>query len=293
MAQVFAKRFWGFDPARWPVISFGLEGNRDALISASQPGDLIAFIGTQSDPTMPEERGLFLGLAEIGRWPVDTLDVLDPAVLDERSYSTDGSFKWPKSLPMLRAWRFDNPRPRVTAILKQQLSYEATTRAVRLDPEDQAAVLSLPRTEVDLPDVPILRQHRHLSSALANGPTKGPVPTSRTGESSQNADVMTQTYALRFGKRNLWKIGQARDLQSRLSELNKHIPHEVLAEAWTAHGALVHSWPTAELAYQMEQRVLTLLTSKRTHGERMACTVDELTSAWLDALKGIGVSKPA
>jgi hypothetical protein len=70
--QVFAKRFWGFDPARWPIISFGLEANRDALIQASTPGDLIAFIGTQSEPTEPEERGRFLGLAEIGRLPIDS-----------------------------------------------------------------------------------------------------------------------------------------------------------------------------------------------------------------------------
>ena len=101
--RVYAKRFWRFDPARWPIISFGLEANRDALIQASRPGDLIAFIGTQSDPTVPEDRGRFLGLTEIGRLPIDSLDVLDPANIRPSDYNADARFKWPKALPMLRA----------------------------------------------------------------------------------------------------------------------------------------------------------------------------------------------
>jgi hypothetical protein len=43
------------------------------------PGDLIAFIGTQDEPTEPEDQGRLLGLAEIGRLPIDSLEVLDPA----------------------------------------------------------------------------------------------------------------------------------------------------------------------------------------------------------------------
>lgn len=46
--RVFAKRFYGFDPVRQPVVGFGIEGNRDALITGSSPGDLIVFVGTQS-----------------------------------------------------------------------------------------------------------------------------------------------------------------------------------------------------------------------------------------------------
>jgi hypothetical protein len=88
--QVFAKRFWGFDPARWPIISFGLEANRNALIQASAPGDLIAFIGTQSEPTEPEDRGRFLGVAEIGRLPVDSLDVLEPSNIRPFDYNARG-----------------------------------------------------------------------------------------------------------------------------------------------------------------------------------------------------------
>ena len=83
-----------------------------------------------------EDQGRFLGLAEIGRSPIDSLSVLNPDDLGEDSYEADGRFKWPKAIPMLRAWRFPT-RPLVTDLLERQLSYEATVRAVRLDEESQ------------------------------------------------------------------------------------------------------------------------------------------------------------
>lgn len=282
MVQIFAKRFWGFDPQYWPIISFGLEANRDALIRASRPGDLIAFIGTQTEPTAPEEQGRLLGLAEIGRLPIDSLDVLDAATLPPETYKSDGKFKWPKSLPMLRAWRFSSP-PRVTEVLHQQLSYEATVRAVLLDPEDEAALLALPREEVDVRDLEIIRRHRALADVLSpSGPTQGPAPSSWSGEVSRDASVAAVTYALRFGKRNLWKIGHAQNVAARVADVNKHVPHEVLNERWCE--AWTQKWPTQTAAYDMEQRVLALLAKKRTDNERIACTENELRSAWINAM---------
>ena len=283
MVQVFAKRFWGFSPERWPIISFGLEANRDALIKASQSGDLIAFIGTQTEPTSTEDRGRLLGLAEIGRLPIDSLDVLDRATLAADNFTAAGEFKWPKSLPMLRAWRFPN-RPKVTDVFKKQLSYEATVRAVLLDAEDQAALLKLPQEAVALSKAPIIKHRRDLAFALAHGATQGPAPSSWSSEATHDASAAAQTYALRFGKRNLWKIGQAQDVTARLTEVNKHIPHEVINEHWTP--ALTQKWPDQTAAFEMEQRVLTLLTKYRTVGERIACTEHELQSAWINAMMG-------
>ena len=89
--QVFAKRFYGFDPARRPIIGFGMEGNRDALIATSRPGDLLVFVGTKGEPTKPEERGKLLGIVEFARIPVDATDVVDPAVLEPHDFRTDGT----------------------------------------------------------------------------------------------------------------------------------------------------------------------------------------------------------
>ena len=150
--QVFAKRFFGLDPLRWPVVSFGLEGNRDALIADSQPGDLVAFIGTQELPTAKGDQGRFLGITTFGRSPVRTADVLDLVIDRPEVYEQNNKLRWDFSLLMLRAWKFSR-KPRVTEVLKQQLTYPATVRAIRLDEEDTKALLALEREEVELPDI--------------------------------------------------------------------------------------------------------------------------------------------
>jgi hypothetical protein len=45
--KMFIKRFWGFDPVYWPIVSFSQKGSLDALLAQSQPGDTIVFVGTQ------------------------------------------------------------------------------------------------------------------------------------------------------------------------------------------------------------------------------------------------------
>lgn len=282
MTQVFAKRFWGFDPLRWPIISFGLEGSRDALIKVSKPGDLLVLVGTQTPPTEPHEQGRLLGIAEIGRLPVDSLDVLDPVNIRSIDHDADGAFKWPKALPMLRAWRF-TPQPLLTDILQRQLPQPARTMAVLLDDVDAAAVLGLPREIVEFPEVAIVKRHRELSDALRKtGPTTGPTPGSWSGVVERDVSGPAMTYVFRFGKRNIWKVGQAQDLLARLSEVNKHVPVESLGENWALF--LKQKWPTSMAAYEMEQRVLRLLQSARTEGERVSCTDDQITAAWITAM---------
>jgi hypothetical protein len=113
------------------------------------------------------------------------------------------------------------------------------------------------------------------------GPTRGPIPSSWLGIMVRNAEATATTYVLRFGRRDIWKIGHAQDVQSRLAEVNKHIPHEVLGERWAvvSHQA----WASQTEAYEMEQRALKLLEARRTHGERVICTEAELHAAWTKA----------
>ena len=194
MVEIFAKLFWVFDPSLWPIISFSLEAIRDALIQVSKPGDLIAFIGTQTEPTAAEDQGRLLGLAEVGRLPIDSLDVLDPANIRSIDYNAGGRFKWPKATPMLRAWRFPD-KPRVTDVLSKQLTYEATVRAVLLDGQDQSAVFALRKEDTPVPDLEIIRRHRDLADALSgNRPTRGLAPSSWSRTVSHDATVATTTY---------------------------------------------------------------------------------------------------
>jgi hypothetical protein len=134
----------------------------------------------------------------------------------------------------------------------------------------------------DQQDQPSLSPMREGVPDPATGPTLGPLPSSWSGIVSRDANVAATTYAFRFGKRNIWKIGHAQDLQARLLDVNKHIPHEVLGERWSI--AWQQHWRTQKEAYEMEQRLLTLLAERRTEGERVQCTEDELRAAWLGAM---------
>jgi hypothetical protein len=89
-------------------------------------------------------------------------------------------------------------------------------------------------------------------------------------------------YSVRFGDRDVWKIGHTNDVRTRLSELNKHIPYEVLGERWTVFRT--HKWATPELAYAMEQRILTNLAKHRTTGERVRCSETELAEVWKNSI---------
>lgn len=283
--KVFATRVWGFDPQQWPVITFGLEGNRDKLLNDSAPGDRIVFVGTQGEPTAEHHRGRLLGMAEIGRLAVDTLDVIGSRIRRAEDYDESGRFRWPKAILMVRAWAFE-PQPVLREVLSAQLPYNATPQAVELSTADADAVLKLPVVDVVLPASPALDRARLLDQALtANRPTTGPTPTSWSGEVGRDTSQPAFTYALRFGRTDVWKIGHAVDLVDRVKQINWHIPTEVIADQWKPF--LQQKWQDEQSAHAMEQRVLVELSSKRTQAERVRCSEGELQAAWLRAI-GVG-----
>lgn len=283
--QIFATRVWGFDPKGWPIICFHREGDRDALVRSSRPGDRIVFVGTKTEETEPEDRGRLLGIAEIGRTAVDSDDVIDLSTVNSIALDDNGRIRWPKALPMLRAWRFIEPPP-VTEVLRHQLGYEATSRAVLLSHDDAAAILLIPSEEIPVTEAPAIKHQRKLQSALQSGATTGPRPSTWTGETGRDASEASFTYAFQFGKRDVWKIGHAKDVKARLAEVNKHVPSEVLGEMWKV--VLSHRWPCENDAYDMEQRVLAALRTPTSIGERVSCGKSKLESVWTTALTPIG-----
>jgi hypothetical protein len=280
--KVFITRVWGFDPARWPVITFGLEGNRDKLLRESSPGDRIVFVGTLREPTPEPLRGRLLGMAEIGRIAVDTLDVVGDDARGPHDFDEAGRFRWPKAILMMRAWRF-TPQPKLLDVLAEQLPYHATPQAILLSQEDADAVLRLSIEEVAIPNSAALENARLLDEALhASRPTTGPMPSSWTGATGRDVNRIAFTYALRFGNTDIWKIGHAIDVKERLKQVNWHIPTEVVPQRWNVK--FQQQWKSEIDAYAMEQKVLAALQTHRTEGERVKCTEPELWSAWLGAI---------
>jgi hypothetical protein len=99
-------------------------------------------------------------------------------------------------------------------------------------------------------------------------------------------------YALRFGERDIWKVGHTQNLATRLAEINQHVPHEELGECWSV--VLHCRWNCSMEAYQMEQGVLGSLGSYRTEGERARCSEEALKATWCEFVRGgrLGTYEP-
>ncbi|MDA7968826.1 MAG: hypothetical protein MPK31_07885 [Gammaproteobacteria bacterium] len=98
-----------------------------------------------------------------------------------------------------------------------------------------------------------------------------------------------QTYLLRFGSSNIWKVGWAHDATKRCDDINTHIPSELLSHMlddplWRIHKT--QDWENAALAYQMEQRVLRELAGRgfTTQNERAKCDAKIIMEVWSSAI---------
>lgn len=89
-------------------------------------------------------------------------------------------------------------------------------------------------------------------------------------------------YVFRFAESPIWKIGFAGDVEARLREVNRHIPVELLGQRWTLIRRKL--WPSSNLAYRMEQRILEMLKAERTVYERVQCPEPIVEEAWQRAL---------
>ena len=146
------------------------------------------------------------------------------------------------------------------------------------------AINTLNAEEVEIPASEALVKARLLDKALnPRRPTTGPEPSSWEGSTGRDVNRSAFTYAFRFGRTDIWKIGHAIDVKERLKQVNCHIPPEAVPERWDAK--FQQAWDSETDAYAMEQRVLRTLTASRTEGERVRCTEAELWTAWL---AGIG-----
>jgi T5orf172 domain len=277
--RIFATRVWGIDFERIPIATFGAEGHLNRLPKLARRGDRLAFVGTKTVRTHPALQGRLLGMAEIGFEPLRTLEIAAQGDLDNRDFDERGQYKFPHAVALTEAWRFI-PQPLLVETLSGQLTMLATPGVEELEVDDVRRLLALPAEKLALPDLPSLARMRKLNEVLR--PTTGPRPGDVAYSAERSAQNSASTYALRFEKRNIFKIGYAEDVGSRLNAVNQHVPVGVLKEQWSVY--LRQKWRTSDEAYAMEQRVLALMATKRTGFERVQCSESELSSAWAASL---------
>ena len=180
--------------------------------------------------------------------------------------------------------QFIVPLSRLRTMLgEKQINAQASGQSLLLPDEEDALSLEV----VHSPFV-----GRDLTKITgAQGPTKGPLPTSWIGIVQRSAEEPALTYALQFGKRNVWKVGHTIDLGERLDQINKHIPYEIIGEKWEVR--FQQQWNTSLLAYEMEQTVFQLASAARTVGERIFCSNSDIEAAWQSAFGKLKVANVA
>lgn len=159
-----------------------------------------------------------------------------------------------------------------------ELSSESARQIIR-DNRRQRVEKGLSKAEAPLL-VPTIAHDPLVMPAEAFRPSTGPRPTIWTA-TTMRGEGPASTYALRFQGSDLWKIGFACSLVERLSDINRHIPIELMERKWVLW--LHVPWPSQTWAYAMEQEVLNRLHHHRTMFERLRCSVEQLRSAWDEA----------
>lgn len=283
--KLFATRVWGYDPTLFAIASFGSEGLCNHLLKKSDPGDILVFVGTKGHPTLPHEQGKILGYIEFGRDVVNTLDVSYRDAYPPEAFEKNGALKWPRALVATRAWRVNvDPLPDLVETIGRQFTRDATTMAVDLSEEEASQILALPVVEVVLPEKKTLVELRRRNERLGHqGRSKGPTPSARGGSGYELGQV-TQSYIMQFGNRPCFKVGLSTDVKRRLGEVNKHVPVEVLNEAWKI--LLTHKWDNEKAAYKMEQAILDALPQEKIIGERVRVPRRVIEGIWCKYLQG-------
>jgi hypothetical protein len=260
--RVFIGRFWGFRPERVPFITFSRAIHRNALLRASEEGDRIVIVGTKREDPAPGDRGHLLGMAEIGRNAVDTLDVIKPADIPAREWA-GAEPRCPKAIPMLQAWRFTGA-PDVPALLNWKLPRAVAGAAECLRTSAAALVLSLPHEPVTLRD------------SLKSTVRRAEAPRSAAAPGAPHGEGLFFLY--RFGRRNAFKFGNSFEERRSLAELNRHIPGVLTEESWE----MVRSERVASLrdAQALEQRFANALAAHHVAGDLFVCDARTMEAAW-------------
>lgn len=275
--KLFATRLWGFDPTTAPVITFSAPGYRESLLSRSAPGDRIIFVGTNYPPTDREDRGCILGMAEIGRLRVNTLQIVKRAntrAEDYRSVGTKKEFKWPYALLMAKAWSL--PRGIKLKSVANQLSYAATSGAVEFKlKEERERILALQWEPHDLPNMSVIVPIEEAAN-LVDPRKPGPPPTEWSGMVTRTTGGPAFVYVLQFGEHDLWKVGWAVDPVQRCREINRYVPFELLKTTWrlVAHVAC----GSQTKAYDLEQAIHRSLGAPLY--ERFKCERKVIAKVW-------------
>ena len=222
---------------------------------------------TRKESVIPQNRGLLLGMAEIGAHRVDTADIANSAAMTPREW-LGGKPRCPKAIPMLRAWRFLPPRilpPVIDAALPQTTGGPA----ILLTAKQATKLTAFPYEAV------ALGQTRWLIKGM---PASG--DWAAVGEQGE-------VLALRFGSRDVWRIGNSFDAERTVEAMNRNIPWSVTQESWAILYRQAASCEADAFVYEM--KLMEGLKEHQIAGGFFTCSAATIERVWNETLAATSI----
>lgn len=236
------RSFYGFSPEEDGYLGWTEEASRDRMLALVRNGDLFMVYGAASAETSQHERRRVLGFLQIEARAIRDTDKISPIGL---KYKQDHGWKekWCYALPVVRAWRVDEPTLLETiapVTYRAEAGQAIAVWSPELTPSEIDLALKVKVTEVNVfgespvPETAVKR--RPLAEVFQ--PSKA-FPGSFGERTSTYEDGPTHLYLarfvgdgfalmglqkLQFDKSDLIKIGVSNDVKRREEELNCGFP---------------------------------------------------------------------
>lgn len=279
---IFMTKVWGFGVPCGPL-QFSTNGWRENALTELREGDWVVVVGTQDEPTDPDEQGRLLGIMEPTREPVSSLDF--PLEIRDVDYNDEGNYRWPFALHNRRAWILDE-RPLLSEVSDRHFDMDAVLGIVPLTEQEAASVLDLNRTEVDL-----LTSARAIAriegDEVARRHAASPPTTRRSGVMHlRKAPAYTYCMQLVGAEKNSHKIGWAFDFQNRQRRFNRSSMPTLGGIEYETK--MTELWDTAREAYRMEQAILDKFSESVhacNHEIIVGVQFSEIQNSWIEILQ--------
>jgi hypothetical protein len=248
--RIWLRSLYGFNPEDAGYIGWTEEGPRDRMLGLIEDGDLFMIYGASTAETARHHRNRVLGFLQVRVGSIRDKDKSSPSAILEKK-ARGWQDKWTYAIPVVRAWRVDEPVLLETIAPKTYRPEAGQAIAVwnpPLLPEEIDLALKINVTEVRVHSEPELpeRTLKNVRFAQAFRPSRA-FPGSFGERTALYEDGPTYLYLARFegdglalmglpkspfDKTSLLKIGISNDKSRRLSELNAGFPPASLGK-WT------------------------------------------------------------
>ena len=249
-SRIWLRSFYGFAPEEDGYIGWTEPDRRDRMLGLIEDGDMFMIYGASSAETVRAERNRVIGFLQIEARPIQDIDKASPAGM-ERKRQKGWSDRWTNAIPVVRAWRVDEPilLERIAPkTYRPEAGQAIAVWSPPLLPEEIEQALKIRVTEVSVFGEPPLSGGSLSRAPLAQAFTPSRAfPGSFGARTSFYEDGPTRMYLARFegdgfallgetprygDKSVLLKIGVSNDPRRRVQELNSGIPPAAIGR-WT------------------------------------------------------------